>query len=136
MSDDPTSTADDRRARGIAKMGEVYGWDIDQVHGDFLAMTVDHLFAEVWDRPGFSVPERRLLLIGLLVGMGLEDVVQVQLDAALRLGELTPEQCEELVIFFSHYAGWPRGAKLNQIVMELVAKARAAGPPSAEDEGV
>ena len=137
MSDDVTPGAADRRARGIAKMAEVYGWEVNEVHGDFLAMTVDHLFGEVWDRPGFTVAERRLLLIGLLVGMGLEDVVQIQLDAALRLGELTPEQCEELVLFFSHYAGWPRGAKLNQIVMDLVAKSRAAGVsgPSG-DEGV
>jgi 4-carboxymuconolactone decarboxylase len=112
----------DRRAAGVAKMNEVYGWEMPaNVPGDFFAMTVEHLFAEVWTRPGFDIRERRLLLIGLLVGLGKEDVLDIQLASALKRGELDVRQLRELVIFFAHYAGWPAAATLNTRVEKLIA---------------
>ena len=53
----------------------VYGWDVRTGEGDFVGLTVDHLFAEIWARRGPDPRDRRLLLIGLLVGAGgLDDV--------------------------------------------------------------
>jgi 4-carboxymuconolactone decarboxylase len=104
-------------------MREVYGWDLPVVEGKFTELTVDHLFGEIWARDTLTIRERRLLLIGLLVAAGLDDVVELQIDAALRLKELDPEELREIVVFLTHYAGWPRGAKLNSIVEKLVAKA-------------
>lgn len=115
---------DERRARGLEMMKKVYGWDIGEVSGDFVEQTVDQLFGEIWSRETLSIRERRLLLIGLLMGRGLDDVVELQLDAALRLDELTPDELREIVVFLSYYAGWPHGAKLNSIVEKLIAKAR------------
>ncbi len=113
----------DRRARGLEIMKQVYGWDhVSDGPGDFFGMTVEHLFAEVWSRNVLSVKERRLLLLGLLVGQGLDDVIGLQLDAALRTGELTAAELRETAIFLTHYAGWPRGAKLNSQVEELIAR--------------
>ncbi|GAA0855075.1 MULTISPECIES: carboxymuconolactone decarboxylase family protein [Streptosporangium] len=104
-------------------MKQVYGWDhVGDGPGDFFGMTVEHLFAEVWSREGISTRDRRLLLVGLLVGQGMDDVVGLQLDAALRTGDLTPDELREIVIFLTHYAGWPRGAKLNGQVEELIAR--------------
>jgi 4-carboxymuconolactone decarboxylase len=115
----------DRRAAGVAKMNEVYGWEMPaDVPGDFFAMTVEHLFAEVWTRPGLDIRERRLLLIGLLVGLGKEDVLDIQLASALKRGELDVSQLRELVIFFAHYAGWPAAATLNTRVEKLIAAQR------------
>jgi 4-carboxymuconolactone decarboxylase len=113
---------DERRQRGLDKMKEVYGWDVQDGPGDFFATTVDHLFAEVWTRPGLDQKERRLLLIGLLLGLGLDDVLGIQLDSALKLGEIDAGQMREIVIFLTHYAGWPRGAKLNAAVEDLIAR--------------
>ena len=112
----------EKRRIGLAKMAEVYGWDVSDGPGDFFAMTVDHLFAEVWTRDGLSMRDRRLLLIGALAGMGLDDVLGIQFDATLRLGELSPDELREIVIMLTHYAGWPRGAKLNSQVEELIAR--------------
>lgn len=115
--------ADDKRARGRKAMSEVYGWEVgEDISGDFVEMTVDHLFGEIWTRPGFTIRERRLMLVGLLVGLGLDDVVGLQIDAALRQGDLSPDDLREAVIFLAHYAGWPRAAKLNTQVEELIAK--------------
>src|SRR5688572_18696665 len=56
------------------------------------AMTVEHLFAEVWSREAISDRDRRLLLVGLLVGQGLDEAVEVQLETALRTGDLSAEE--------------------------------------------
>ena len=102
---------DDRRQRGLDKMAEVYGWEVRDGPGDFFGITVDHLFAEIWSRPGLSMRDRRLLLLGLLTGQGLQDVTDIQIGAALRSGELSPDELREIAIFLTHYAGWPSGAR-------------------------
>ena len=73
--------------------------------------------------------DRRLLLIGLLVGRGMDDVLGLQLEAALGNAELSEDELREIVIFLTHYAGWPSGAKMNSAVEVLIAKAakRAGG---------
>jgi 4-carboxymuconolactone decarboxylase len=114
--------SEDKRQVGLEMMRQVYGWDVEDGPGDFFAMTVDHLFAEVWTRPGLTQKERRLLLIGLLVGMNLDDVLGIQIDSALKLKELSPDQLREIAIFLTHYAGWPRGAKINMAFEELIAR--------------
>lgn len=122
--------SDDRRQRGLAKMSEVYGWEVQDGPGDFFGLTVDHLFADIWTRPGLTLRDRRLLLLGLLVGQGLQDVADIQIDAALRRGELTPEELREIAIFLTHYAGWPKGARLSMQTDKLIgeyAKKQAAG---------
>lgn len=118
---------DDKRKLGLETMAKVYGWEVQDGPGAFFGYTVEHLFAEIWNREGLSFRDRRLLLLGLLVGSGLDDVVPIQLGAALHNEELGAEEMREIVVFLTHYAGWPRGAKLNQQVEELLAKNRPAG---------
>lgn len=113
---------DEARQRGIEMMKKVYGWDISDAVGDFTELTVDHLFGEIWSRDVLSIRDRRLLLIGLLIGSGQDDVVELQLDAAKRLAEMTDDEFREIVVFLTYYAGWPRGAKLNSIVEKILAR--------------
>jgi 4-carboxymuconolactone decarboxylase len=112
----------DKRKRGLEMMSEVYGWEFKDGPGDFYGYTVEHLFADIWQRPGLSMRDRRLLLLGLLVGSGLYDVVPIQLQAALGNDELDDDAARELVVFLAHYAGWPAGAKLNSMVEEELGK--------------
>jgi 4-carboxymuconolactone decarboxylase len=124
-----------KRQRGLETMASVYGWpEVGDGPGDFFGYTVEHLFADIWNRDGLSFRDRRLLLIGLLVGRGLHDVIPLQVEAALGNGELTPEELREIVILLTHYAGWPDGAKLNSQVEDLIARAarRDTGTPPAD----
>lgn len=123
MTEDAART---RRERGIAMMKQVYGWDIGDVQGDFVEATVDHLFGEVWASGEMSVRERRLLLIGYLLGSGQDDVVGLQLDCATQIGELSIDELREIVLFMAHYAGWPIAARMNSKVEELSARRRQA----------
>jgi 4-carboxymuconolactone decarboxylase len=126
MTEDTTDGPKTPRERGIAMMKQVYGWDIGDVHGDFVEATVDHLFGEIWANGEMSVRERRLLLIGFLLGSGQDDVVGLQLDCATQIGELSIDELRELVLFIAHYGGWPIAARLNAKVEELAARQRHA----------
>ncbi len=121
MSDDPT-----RREVGKAQMRAVYGWDIEPTK-PFEVQTVDHLFGEIWAQGKLPVRDRRLLLIGLAAGSGLEDVAALQLDAALNLGELDADDLRDLVVFLAHYAGWPRAARLNTEVERIIERSEHRG---------
>jgi 3-hydroxyisobutyrate dehydrogenase-like beta-hydroxyacid dehydrogenase/alkylhydroperoxidase/carboxymuconolactone decarboxylase family protein YurZ len=108
------------RARGLAMMSEVYGWDVQDGPGDWFGITVEHLFGSIWTRPGLTMRDRRLLLLGLLVGQGQQDVADIQIGAALRRGELSPDALREIAIFLTHYVGWPGGARLSMQVEQLI----------------
>lgn len=114
------------RRKGLERMAEVYGWDFADGPGDFFGYTADHLFADIWNRPGLSDRDRRLLMIGMLAADGAQDVLGIQVPAAYRSGELDEQALREIVIFLSHYAGWPVGARLNNLVEETIAKGRPA----------
>jgi 4-carboxymuconolactone decarboxylase len=124
----------EKRRIGLEKMEEVYGFDMTDGAGDFFAITADHLFADIWTRPGLSDRDRRLLLIGLLAGSGGHDVLTIQIPAAYAAGELDDEQLREVVIFLCHYAGWPNGARINSIVEDTIAKAARAAAKAAKAE--
>jgi 4-carboxymuconolactone decarboxylase len=119
----------ERRQRGLETMSAVYGWDAVDGPGDFFGITVEHLFGDIWNRPGLSYRDRRLLLLGLLTGLGEHDVTELQVGAALGNDELSADELREIVIFLTHYTGWPRGAKLNTIAETAIA--RQAKPPTA-----
>lgn len=122
-----TESPQERRARGIAKMKEVYGWDFGDGTGDFWALTADHLFADIWSRDALDIPQRRMLLIGALAAANKLDVVELQLQCAYDLGELDDDQLREIVIFLAHYLGWPTAGALTPVVEKMIAKrAKAA----------
>ncbi|MDF1604143.1 carboxymuconolactone decarboxylase family protein [Nocardioides sp. YIM 152315] len=113
----------EQRRRGLERMEQVYGFEMTDGTGDFFAYTADHLFADIWNRPGLSDRDRRLLLIGLLTGARQHDVLTIQIPAAYAAGELDEQELREIVILLCHYAGWPSGSRVNQIVEETIAKA-------------
>ena len=118
MDSDP-----DKARVGREVMARVYAWDkTPDVPGDFFAMTAEHLFADVWTREGLTDRDRRLLLLGLLMGLGEHSVVDIQLEATLKNSELSADELREIVIFLTHYAGWPRGATLNGKVESAIQK--------------
>lgn len=127
MESDP-----ERRRRGLETMAEVYGWEMSDGEGDFFGYTVEHLFADIWNRPGLTRRDRRLLLLGALVGNGDHDVLPIQLEAAHANGELDETALREVAVFLTHYAGWPAGARLFTQVEKVLSEAASAR--AADDE--
>ena len=117
----------DARRRGLERMEQVYGFEMSDGKGDFFRYTADHLFADIWNRPGLTDRDRRLLLIGMLSTHGASDVLGLQVPAAFANGDLDAEALREIVVFVAHYAGWPVAARLNSIVEETIAKGPTDG---------
>lgn len=103
----------ERRNRGLERMAEVYNFNVSDGPGDFYGYTLEHLFGDIWDRPGLELRDRRLLLVGVLTTLGEYDTLDIQLGSALDRGDLTVEDLREITIFLTHYLGWPKGAALN-----------------------
>ncbi len=117
---------DETRRRGLEMMTKVYGWEMQDGPGDHFAVTADHLFADIWSRPGLSIRDRRLLLLGALTAQGLTDVAEIQIGAALHNEELDEEQLKEIALFLCHYVGWPLGTKLDSTIGSVLHKRRAS----------
>ena len=127
---------DETRRRGLEKMNEVYGWEMPNVEGDpYFDLTVDHLFANIWTRPGLSMREKRMMTLTVVTAVGNADLAEIQANAALANGELTVDELKEMVVFLTHYLGFPLGSKLDGVVSK-VAKQRkkAAEKGQAEDK--
>ena len=72
-------------------------------------------------REALSIGERRLVLLGVIGALGERDTFGIQAKAALKRGELTPEQLREVVITLANYAGYPRAAGLIGVVEQQIA---------------
>lgn len=122
--DDEDGAEGAARRRGMAKMEEVYGFSVDPstVPGTYVDLTVDHLFGEVWTRPGLDIRDRRLVTIGVLSALGLTSLLDVQFAAALRRHELTDDQLRELVVHVAHYVGWPLSTGANEAAERAIAR--------------
>jgi len=118
-----------RRKRGLDKFNEVYCGDIPAPPEgalDFFDIMLEQLFAEVWTREALSQRDRRLVTMGVIAALGERDTFGVQLRAALKNEELTPEQCREMLIHRAQYAGYPRAAGLVGEVEKAIAETAKA----------
>ena len=117
---------DELRKKGLAKMNEVYGWEMPDMPGEYFALTVDHLFGSIWTRPGLSMRDRRMMLLGVLAAQGMEELMEVQATAILHNEEMTREELREIAIFLTHYVGFPLGSKVDGALKRVVAKRKKA----------
>lgn len=121
---------DDVRRKGLAKMNEVYGWEMPDMPGDYFALTVDHLSANIWSRPGLSMRDRRIMVLTVVTALGNSDLTEVQVNAAFVNGELSEEELREMAIFLTHYLGFPLGSRLEGVITRVVNKGDARSASS------
>jgi 4-carboxymuconolactone decarboxylase len=126
---------DELRRKGLEKMNEVYAWEMPEMPGEYFALTVDHLFGKIWTRPGLSMRDRRLMVLSVVTALGLQDLLEVQVNAVLQNGELTEDELREMTIFLTHYVGFPLGSGLNGVIERVTAKRKkAAAEGTANDK--
>ena len=124
---------DELRRKGLEKMNEVYGWEMPNIEGDaYFDLTVDHLFGDIWNRPGLSMRDKRIMTLTVVTALGISDLAEIQANAALANGELTEEELKEMAIFLTHYLGFPLGSKLDGVVTKVAGKRKKA---AAKGEG-
>lgn len=115
---------DEKLARGLDVATQVYGDPAltkqmasfaDQ---PFSSETIRHLFADIWSRPGLSIRDRRLLVIGATTMLGRADLLEVQIRGGILAGEFTDEELDEMILHMGFYAGWGNTTTLNRAVGE------------------
>jgi len=117
---------DDRFQRGVEMLQKVYAGDVIVPPKGAMAFSdlmLETLFAEVWTREELSMRDRRLIVLGVIGALGEKETFGVHSKAALKNGELTPEELREVVITLANYAGYPRAAGMIGVVENQIAAA-------------
>lgn len=114
----------ERRERGLEMIRKVYAGDVvTPPEGNvFSDIMLEQLFAEVWSRDVLSIRDRRILLLGIIAEKGEPMTFGIQAKAALKNGELTPEELREFLLMIAQYAGYPRAAAIIGIVEQAIAE--------------
>lgn len=119
------SDASEAAVRGRAIMNEVCGIDIEP-DDPWLKISHEHIFGEVWNRPGLTRKERRWISLTLAASSGQQAGYKAHLRGALASGDITEEELWEWLVHYAHYAGWPSSANVWGDLRELLAERKAA----------
>ena len=112
----------EQRQKGIAKFEEVMGFTPPEMDDPFFEMTLDHLFPNGWGRGELSRRERRLITLTVIACLGHEATLTLHLNAAMKSGDLSDKDIDELMLHLAHYAGWPVAALGTGVVRQLRAQ--------------
>ena len=114
------------REKGASMYNEVYCGDLPEppAAGDdrWFDFMLSSLFSELWGNDTLSIEQRRLLLLGAIAAQGEENTFLIQCRAALKRGELSYQQLEEVTLFMTQYVGYPKGSKLRGALATLASE--------------
>ncbi len=111
------------REKGIEMYNTVYCGDLPQPPEEgqdpFFDSMLENLFGDLWANSSLSIEQRRLVLIGAIFSQGEEMTFTIQARSAMKRGELTYQQMEELCRFMTQYVGYPKASRLRLALMGL-----------------
>ncbi|MDH6245018.1 carboxymuconolactone decarboxylase family protein [Mycobacterium sp. OTB74] len=79
---------------------------------------LNFVFGEMWLRPGLGMRERRLITVACVAFQDAQYPIMSHVYAALKSGDLSFDEMDELALHFAAYYGWPKGAYLSQVIGE------------------
>jgi 4-carboxymuconolactone decarboxylase len=108
------------------------GWDRVNVFslpgpfppGSYADVALNVVFGDVWNRTQLSTRERRLAVLAVLAGFGRDELSRYHVRSALELGELSPEDLDELCLTLGCYMGFGLASMFSLLVEEEVARLR------------
>jgi 4-carboxymuconolactone decarboxylase len=122
-----TDPVDDdvRRARGEAAYESVHGVRPAEAATAFRGRAYyDYLYGEVWTRDEYlTTRDRRLVSICCSAELGADTETGEHLESALRLGELTYEELQEVVMHVAVYLGWIVARRLDDLLVDAAVHA-------------
>jgi 4-carboxymuconolactone decarboxylase len=107
-------TDEERKAAGMRVRREVLGdAHVDRAVANTTEFTADfqdfitrYAWGELWARPGLSRPQRSMVTMALLAGLGRHEELAMHVRAALRNG-VTAAEIREVLLHVAVYAGVP-----------------------------
>jgi 4-carboxymuconolactone decarboxylase len=79
---------------------------------------LNFVFGEMWLRPGLGVKERRLVTVACVAFQDAPIPILSHVYAALKSGDVTFDEMDELALHFGAYYGWPKASHLSQVIEE------------------
>ncbi|MFJ3212624.1 NAD(P)-binding domain-containing protein [Streptomyces flaveolus] len=125
-----------RYDRGRRWMDIVYGpgfhdQSVDHDGSPYNLETVEHLFGDIWSRPGLSLRERRMLVMGASAQLGRGDLIETQVYGGLLNGEFSEAELNEMMIQLTPYVGWGKSSAVNKGIKAAVSRWKARPGTSA-----
>lgn len=94
----------------------------------FLAdATQGYALGDVWSRPGLDNRTRQLAAVAAFAAIGEPVFMKVHAGYALNIG-VSEDELKEIVYMVTVPAGFPKAIRASQVLSELFAEQRAAGP--------
>jgi 4-carboxymuconolactone decarboxylase len=78
--------------------------------------------------------DKRIMTLSVVTALGLQDLAEIQVNAALHNDELTEDELREMALFLTHYVGFPLGSGFNGVVERVSAKRKKAAAGAASDK--
>jgi 4-carboxymuconolactone decarboxylase len=85
---------------------------------------LNFVFGEMWVRPGLGMKERRLITVACVAFQDAPIPIMSHVYAALKSGDISHAEMDEVALHFAAYYGWPKGSYLNQVIAEQKARVR------------
>ena len=115
-----------RRQRGLAVYKQM-GWgeneSVKALDEDLWQFITDIGFGEIWSRPGLSLRERELIVLGALMAVKADGIAS-HMRRAHNLG-ITHDEIKELILQLTIYLGMPKGLFAMKKLKEVAAEADA-----------
>lgn len=96
----------------------------------FTKISIDHVWRNVWPRPGLELSYRSAVTIAALASLEAEGELVAHVKGALRNGLLEPTQIREILLHLIPYIGFPRARHAVEAVNDILAEAGAVEDPS------
>jgi 4-carboxymuconolactone decarboxylase len=112
--------ADDvRRVRGEAAYASVHGAAPAAPRTAFQGVgDLDYLYGEIWSRDDFLTRrDRRLIAVTCSAALGIDAETTDQLESALRSGDLTFHELQEVMMHIAVYLGWIVARRADQLLV-------------------
>lgn len=115
---------DDDFEKGRALIEKLWGKlnEPPAIQKDINKITVEHLFGNIWSRPGLKTRDRSLITVAALTVLGRERQLRTHLAGALKAG-VSREELVEVMMHLAYYGGWPAGMTGLIIANEVFADA-------------
>jgi 4-carboxymuconolactone decarboxylase len=117
-------------ARGIEVFEECYRGVVPLPEVDpkgYTGMTMK-MFNDVWGDGRLSFREKRLIVLGVLAGMGADSsLFTVHAKSALRNGELNAEELRAVILMVLPYVGYPNASPVFVATETMLAEEQSEG---------
>ena len=80
--------------------------------------TVNHIYGEVWERPGLSKRDRSLITLAALMVLDRREQLGYHMGRALDNG-VTRDEIGELIFHLAFYGGWPTASEAVFVAKEV-----------------